>query len=119
MNDCGVCLASWDGETVMYRSREVKARHAWKCDECGRDIPKGSRYVLAQGLTDGDFWTCKTCLICDEIAEAFSCNGRLHGFLWEGMDDLYSSLTTACFERLQTADAKKELRKRWMDWRGL
>lgn len=119
MADCGVCLAPWDGDTQMYRSREVTARSDWECDECGSPIPKGSRFVLAQGLTEGDFWTCKTCLICDEIAAAFSCEGRAHGILWDEMKEVYGSLTTSCFERLQTAAAKMELRNRWMNWRGL
>jgi hypothetical protein len=116
MSDCGVCLTfSGGGECTGYRRVIVHAGEQWECDECGCIISKRSLYELASGFNDGDHWQTKTCLICAEIAEAFYCNGRWHGRLWDSMEDVITKLNTACFSRLQTPEAKTELRRRWME----
>lgn len=116
MADCGVCLtADYGGECTGYRCVVVHAGQQWLCDECGCAIPKGSLYELASGFNEGSHWQTKTCLICAEIAEAFYCGGRWHGRLWDSMEDVITKLTTACFSRLQSPEAKAELRRRWMD----
>jgi hypothetical protein len=116
MSDCGICLTSYDGgECTGYRCVTVHAGQKWECDECGCLIPKGSLYELASGFNEGSHWQTKTCLICAEIAEAFYCGGRWHGRLWDSMEDVITKLTTACFSRLQSPEAKAELRRRWMD----
>lgn len=119
MSDCGVCLSGGgDGETEFIHSRIVRAGKEWFCCECGVAIPKGQSYEYAAGKTDGDFWNCKTCLLCAEIANAFYCNGRWYGgTLWEAMDDVFGQLTTGCLEKLQTAAAKQFLIDRWRDWK--
>jgi hypothetical protein len=73
-------------------------------------------YELASGFNEGSHWQTKTCLICAEIAKAFYCNGRWHGRLWDSMEDVIPKLTTACFSRLQTPQAKQRLRQRWIDF---
>jgi hypothetical protein len=121
--DCGVCLSGYeDGCTTGYRCKVVRAGSDWKCSECSGAIKKGEKYELASGFNSDDgnsFWQTKTCLICAEIADAFYCNGRWHGQLWESMEHVYDKLTTACFEKLKTVEAKAELRRRWMAWRGI
>jgi|GEM_PF-2498332 len=123
MSDCGVCVSDYgdDGECTMYRCVIVKkSGKEWHCSECGVKIPKGTSYELASWLNDGSFGNAKTCLLCAEIADAFQCNGRYHGgCFWDDMRDAYANLTTACFDRLSTPEAKAELRRRWMEWRGL
>lgn len=123
MSDCGVCVTcGYADECTGYRCVTVKAGQEWICSECGCKIPKGTRYELASWFFEGGagFGNCKTCLICAEIAEAFQCGGRYHAeSFWESMEDAFPKLTTACFERLQTPEAKAELRRRWMEWKGL
>ena len=122
MSDCGVCIGGDFGcETLGYRCVIVHAGKDWECEECGVKIPKGSLYELASGFTEGDHWNTKTCLICAEIATAFCCNGRLHGSLWSDFEDAdaFSKLNVSCFNRLKTPEAKAELQRRWMEWKGL
>jgi hypothetical protein len=39
--------------------------------------------------------------------------------LWPDMEEVFGKLTTSCFDKLQTPEAKAELRRRWMEWKGL
>jgi hypothetical protein len=124
MSDCGVCVSGYDcgTECTGYRRVIVKAGQDWGCSECGRKIPKGTLYELASWFyADHEgFGNCKTCIICAEIAEAFMCGGRWHGErFWEDMEDAYPKLTASCFDKLQTPEAKAELQRRWMEWKGL
>ncbi len=120
--DCGVCLYSGDadGFSEFFDVTFPVARKSHKCSECGRKIVPGEKYEYTRGKFDGDFWQEKTCLICAEIADAFYCDGRMYGgMLWESMDDVMGELTTSCFDKLKTPEAKAELQRRWMVWKGL
>lgn len=122
MSDCGVSIsADWDCDVdyVYFGARIVKTRKQRRCCECGKKIEPGERAVYHAGTNDGSFWTSWCCLICDEIADAFSCDGRMFGNLWDGMHYVWEALTTSCFDKLKTPEAKAELRRRWMTWRGL
>lgn len=123
MSDCGVCITrGGESECLGYRCVIVKAGQDWECSECGRAIPKHSKYELASWFyADHEgFGNCKTCLICAEIADAFMCGGRWHASsFWDWMEDAYEKLTTACFSRLKTPEAKAELQRRWMEWKEL
>jgi hypothetical protein len=122
MSDCGVCISSYEGDygCTGYRCVIVKAGQDWRCCECHTVIPKGAKYERATWFNDGSFGQAKTCLVCAEIANAFSCGGRWHGNdFWESMEYVWEKLTTGCFDRLQTPEAKAELRRRWMAWKGL
>jgi len=40
--------------------------------------------------------------------------------LWDYMqEDAFEHLTAACFNKLKTPQDKAELRRRWMEWKGL
>lgn len=123
MGDCGVCVTcGYADECIGYRCVIVKAGREWRCSECGASIPKGARYELASWFyADGDgSGNAKTCVVCAEICGAFQCGGRYHASnFWESMEDAYPKLTTACFDKLKTPEAKAELRRRWMEWKGL
>lgn len=124
MSDCGVCLYSdCDGYMSAYDFCEVrtpKARKEHRCCECGKTIRIGERYERYAGKYDGDFCSIVTCLICAEIADAFYCDSRLYGGgLWEGMHEIMGELKSSCFDKLQTPEAKAELQRRWMEWKGL
>ena len=120
MSDCGVCLSFGGEESTGYRCVTVHAGKDWECSECGCVIPKGSLYELASGFNDREHWQYKTCLICAEIAEAFYCNGRWHGGqLWDSLYDVSDKMTVTCLYRLKTPEAKAELQRRWIEWKGL
>jgi len=122
MSDCGVCIGDGDidGFAEFCDITRPKARKDHHCEECGRVIPKGAVYVRHVGKFDGDLFCVKTCVVCNEIADAFSCEyGVAHGQLWSEMEAVFSRLTTTCFDKLSTSEAKTYLRQRWMQWRGL
>jgi len=139
MTDCGVFLYGEADETAFDIDEELTvdvSDGTVKCCECGKKIPEGQKFatvVLHFGDEDAEeedkdtaddparcSETYKTCLVCDEIAEAFYCYGRIYGGqLWEGLGELYSELSTTCFDKLKTPEAKAELRRRWMEWKGL
>lgn len=124
MSDCGVCIGGFgDGEAPeFYESSTPKARKEHECDECRRTIHVGEKYRYIAGKWDGDFETFKICLLCEEIRRSFKCDDGVTpiGYLMEDMNEaLFPNLTTACFDRLQTPEAKQHLRALWMAWKGL
>jgi len=127
MPDCGVCLTCDCDEFAFDIDTDLAVSDgSVKCCEC-------DKYELAvlhfgdedveeeEGADEGSArWssTYETCLICAEIAEAFYCNGRTYGgALWEDMSYVYEELTITCFDKLSTPEAKKELQRRWIEWR--
>jgi hypothetical protein len=84
----------------------------------------GQKYRRTAGKFDGEFFMEINCGICVEIREAFTCweDGSAYclGELWSDMASVvFPALTTACFDKLTTPEAKAELRRRWMEWKGL
>lgn len=120
MGDCGVCLQGYDFEPWEFFNSEIrKARKAHTCAECGETILPGQSYEHLWAKADGTMSTQDSCLMCVEIAEAFYCDGRAVGVLWEDMEDVMADLGTSCFDKLQTPEAKALLQRRWMQWKGL
>lgn len=139
MSDCGVCISSDYSacEGMIDDVQIVLAEQDHKCSECRKVVPAGNKIERADWYDDGwnydedretddrdrkePIWTC---LICGEIATAFYCegDGRIYGGeFWEVMadSDAYSNMNSACFDRLTTPEAKTELQRRWMEWKGL
>jgi len=122
MSDCGVCIGGgdYDGSYEFYEQEIRTARKTHRCIECRREIPVGEKYERVAGKFDGDFFSDCTCMPCAEIAEAFYCDGpRIAHCLWDDMDAVMGDLTTSCFDKLKTPEAKAFLRWRWMKWKGL
>lgn len=124
MVDCGVCIGGgdYDGSPEFFDVTWPTARKIHRCEECKREIPKGSQYRREAGKYDGNLYCIKTCEVCAEIRDAFTCDdgaGSEYGSLWSDLTDSFSALTTGCFERLTTVAAKQYLRERWMRWKGL
>lgn len=119
MSDCGVCLSYDDSiQSDFMCKRNVKAAKDYKCYECYKPITKGTVHQYASGKCEGDFWTARTCLVCAEIRHAFYCHGEMWGEFWTQMYDyVFPDLTTGCLEKLQTPEAKKELLRRWNEWK--
>lgn len=124
MSDCGVCIGGgdYDDYPEFHDVTWPKARKAHRCGECRRDIPKGTQYERVSGKFDGVMYCEKTCGVCAEIRSAFTCDegaGPAFGNLWSDLTDCFRDLSTTCFDRLESVDAKKYLRERWMTWKGL
>lgn len=133
MSDCGVCL-SYDESSCDFFIDEwdiVTSPDDHKCSECGTTVKAGERIERASVMRDGDedlegnerephdddVWTC---VICAEIADAFYCNGRMFGgTLWDSLYEVHEGLNHSCFNKLKTPEAKAELQRRWMKWKGL
>lgn len=139
MSDCGVCISSdYSGcEGMIDDVAVVIAEQDQKCSECRKVVPSGNKMERADWYDDGwnydedretderdrkaPIWTC---LVCAEIATAFYCggDGRIYGGeFWEVMadSDAFANLNSSCFDRLTTPEAKAELQRRWMEWKGL
>ena len=120
MTECGFCLSDFEGTSQFFRQVERTCRKPCKCYECHRRIEKGQRYIYSSGMCEGELWSQKDCLDCAEIREAFSCHGQNLGTLWEEMRDYcFDSMNESCFAKLKTVSAKKFLREKWMEWKGL
>lgn len=121
MSDCGVCLYSgcdFDGNGFEKSTQSFKT--AMQCCECEKRIAPGVEHEKATWRDDdGKLQTAHTCPVCAEIAWAFFCGSRLYNCLWDYLSDVREELTTTCFDKLQTSEAKAELRRRWMSWKGL
>lgn len=104
----------------MLREDEAsKSRKDRKCEECRRVIPAGTPHQLHVGTFEGDICEYRTCLVCVEIRNAFSCNGWNYGALWEDLGDSMDAINEGCFTKLHTVAAKLYLRERWLKWKGL
>lgn len=117
--DCGVCIGGWDGEPAeFFDSRTVTARKEHQCFECQKEIKHGDRYERVSGKWEGELSTYRFCILCSEIGQAFSCDGRLFGCLWENIrEDLFPNMTTGCLAKLKTTAAKEYLVTEWHKWK--
>lgn len=120
MSDCNVCLY-FDGDYAeFFHKKEVVARKDYKCSECDRDIPKGTKYQVASMKCDGEFSSYKTCLACAEIREVFYCEGeQFGGMFWEQMEELFGDITVSgdCLKKLKTPEAKRYFAERYRQWK--
>jgi len=127
MSECGVCISGYDcdGSVDIGAVRWPKAKKEHRCEDCNEPIPVGSKYQRASGKYDGEFFDIKTCSVCVEVRDAFTCAeydqaGPPPGHLWVDIQEqMFPSITTVCFDKLQSPEAKEYLRERWMKWKGL
>lgn len=123
MSECGVCTGGNDGESMdMLSETTPVCRIPFKCCECRREVPKGERYEKHVGVQYGEFSKYRTCTVCAEIRNTFSCGeGWFYEQLGEEMRAFgFENLTTAspCFIKLSTK-AKEFVLEQWRKWKGL
>jgi hypothetical protein len=123
MSDCSdICVLSYDGdEPVGFTAVRVgKAHKPYHCCECHQKIDAGDDYERYVGQWDGSFATCRTCLLCVEIRDHFSCgNGWIFGRMWNTLrEDLFDRLRFECLEGL-SIPAKEKVLAEWRKWKGL
>lgn len=122
MPDCELEIGCSDAESIQdyEQATVVNEDPALKCYECGRPIPVGTEVECVTGTCEGEEIDWRTCMDCAAIAEAFSEEGRMHGGLWDSMQDYgFENFTTGCLTRMQRASAKAYLVERWRKWKGL
>lgn len=122
MTDCDVCIGGCEEPMEMLLNAQPKCRKAFKCCECGLMVPVGDEYEKHVGKYEGQILTYRTCLLCVEIRNVFTCGkGWMYGSLWEELEEYgFDRLTTAspCFTKL-SAKAKAFTLERWRTWKGL
>lgn len=92
------------------------------CAKCDDEMPLIDDHHHSDGSVCVVMYCEKTCGVCAEIRSAFTCDegaGPAFGNLWSDLTDCFRDLSTTCFDRLESVDAKKYLRERWMTWKGL
>lgn len=120
--DCNVCAIEDEGycdSPEFCHEKIVKARKPHKCCECHDEIPAGAKYESCTGKWDGDLQTYKTCMLCVEIRNKFSCHGSwTFTTAWEQLrDNLFERMTTGCLKGLSAA-AKQKVVDAWREWKG-
>jgi len=110
-----------DGCSEFYSEATRKARKPYRCCECRRDIAIGDLYVSASGKWEGDFFTERTCVECDEIRSALCC-GWVFGQLWESIRDqvfpYWNEMTAIdCLAKLKTDAAIAKMRAEYARYR--
>lgn len=122
MTECDVCIGGCDDPMESISESLPSCRIPFKCCECGLEVPKGDKYEKIVGRYDGEFLTYRTCLLCVEIRNVFTCGkGWMFESLWDDMREYaFERLTTAspCFTKL-SAKAKAFVLERWRAWKGL
>ena len=121
MQTCSVSFGMEADEMCAFWKTSIKtARKVHRCAECRKEIQPGQKYESLSYVFDGAFHHEKKCLICTEIRDAFLEDGCTYcsGDMWsEIRDSVFREITTTCFDRLKTPEAKAELRREWMEWK--
>ena len=120
---CNVCIASVEDVDNEFASETTRrARKPHRCCECDQTIQPGAAYRYFVGKSNGRMFTTKTCALCAEIRDVFTC-GQDYMFttLWESMrEEAFPDLTTAseCFRDL-SPETKAGVLDRWVPWKRL
>lgn len=64
----------------IFSEESVKIRKPHKCYGCGDKYEKGELLTVSKGITDGTFWSCYWCPICNSYIKSPL-------FHWEDHDD--------------------------------
>lgn len=112
-------LSEPDEVATLYHSCTLRAGCDHRCCECGETIRKGERHQMVKMLFDGKWSSNRTCLLCEEIGDHFSCGGRIIGTLWEELEENFFPDMTAggpCMDGLSPAAKGRlfEFRTQWL-----
>lgn len=84
------CSCDYDLPSV-YSQRMVRARRAYRCDECPHKIEIGERHEYAFGVWDGDAGAFRTCADCVDrrqwVRNNLPCFCWAHGNLLSDISD--------------------------------
>jgi len=122
MGCADVCLSmDYDGSNAFFSEKPRRARKEHKCCECGEVIAVGATYYYASGKSDGDIFTERTCAVCREIRDAFSCGSYTFEMLWELMREEMFPLWRSrgpwdCLAKLTTPEAVAMCNSEFAEW---
>lgn len=107
-----------DGPSCCTESIRKARKEHWCC-ECRETIKVGDRYEYVSGIWDGRADSYKTCLLCKEIRDHFSCgHGWVYGEVWSQLTENFFPDMKAggqCMAGLSPA-AKQYLIDLRMEW---
>jgi len=118
MTDSCICVDTDDGEPVaILDQRVVRARKAYRCDECDGEIAVGEKYESIKLVCDG-ISRHKTCIPCLRIRESMFQCGWIFGEVWA---DIIESIrdTMTREEEAAEPDWRKYIlpKSLWKYWR--
>lgn len=111
-------LGEADGQAQCWTRTTRRARKPYLCSECDEVIEKGTKYDYMSMLWEGSWSTTRTCLVCAEIGDHFSCGSRVVGALWFDLEENFFPDMKAggpCMDGLSPA-AKAMLFERRTKW---
>ena len=111
-----MCMTD-DGETYsVYHEREVRARKAHDCNECGRVIAVGETYRHTSGLYEDSWNINKVCAHCTIAAKWLmeNCHGYLDGMIEEDIEQHFDE-----YARVDLARLKVGMRRNWQRFKGV
>ena len=77
----------FDNPVDVYNIRFPVARKSHICQECGKTIDSGIKYVYITACWESSWWTGKRCYQCHQIAEDYCCSvvgtGAVREWVWE------------------------------------
>lgn len=112
-------LGEADETCTLSTRTNRRARKTHKCVECSGEIKPGEIYCYASMLFDGSWSDCKTCKLCEEIGDHFTCGSRVVGELWSDLQENFFPNMKAggpCMEGLSPA-AKVRLFDACLAWK--
>lgn len=80
----------------FFNQKNVKARKIHKCEFCEKKIQKGETYSYESGVFDGDFFSRKLCLECNNMLTQFCKENGYGEFSWDWIEDWIHDLY--CYE---------------------
>lgn len=84
-----MCMIEDAEPCQVSRSSIVRARKPHTCEECGRQIAVGDRYLYAFMVCDGDAFGCAACAHC-QVAQSWlieNCRGFCWGSVREDIEE--------------------------------
>ena len=113
-------LQECDESATIFDREQRRARKDYECCECGADgIKRGELHEYISMLFDGAWSSWRSCLLCSEIGDHFSCgSGRVACTLWDDLEENFfpdMRMGGPCMEGLSPA-AKMKLVERRMAW---
>ncbi len=71
----------------FYNHTYPKARKEHKCECCGQKIEIGQKYSYETGKYDGDMFSRKLCLVCENILQGYCSKESDEEFTWDEVSD--------------------------------
>ena len=93
----------------LYERYYRKAVKEHECEFCGKVICIGEKYSCEKGKYDGEFFTRKLCMVCDNILKMYCIGNNNEEFTyWELHDWLVDERCSKCEHKNIKCDTKAE-----------